>query len=134
MMGSLGIGCDLSVMSSEDLSAAARFIAEYKDLRPLMQSLHRLENPSSNDYRLFQYSSEAGAVLFAFLPSSRLGHKPTTVRLRGLDPDARYCFTHDWRQREVSGEYLMNRGIRLWLQGDYASTVMRFDRVTAATG
>ncbi len=134
MMGSLGIGCDLSVMTSEDLSAAARFIAEYKDLRPLMQSLHRLENPSSNDYRLFQYSSEAGAVLFAFLPSSRLGHKPTTVRLRGLDADARYCFTHDWRQREVSGEYLMNRGIRLWLQGDYASTVMRFDRVTAATG
>ena len=73
-------------------------------------------------------------VLFAFLPSSRLGHKPTTVRLRGLDPQARYRFTHDWQQREASGEYLMNRGLRLWLQGDYASTVIRFDRVTEPTG
>ncbi|TXH33191.1 MAG: alpha-galactosidase [Actinobacteria bacterium] len=130
MMGSLGIGCDLTAMSDEDLQASARLIAEYKDMRELMQHFHRLENPSSNDYRLFQYSSQTGAVLFAFLPSSRLGHKPTTVRLRGLDPQARYRFTHDWQQRETSGEYLMNRGLRLWLQGDYASTVMRFDKVT----
>ena len=134
MMGSLGVGCDLTAMSEEDLSASARFVAEYKQLRPLMVAFHRLENPSANDYRLFQYASPEGAVLFAFLPSSRLGHKPTTVRLRGLDPQARYRFTHDWQQREASGEYLMNRGLRLWLQGDYASTVIRFDRVTEPTG
>jgi alpha-galactosidase len=133
MMGSLGVGCDLTAMSEEDLSACARFVAEYKQLRPLMVDFHRLENPSPNDYRLFQYSSHEGAVVFAFLPSSRLGHKPTTVRLRGLDPQARYRFTHDWQQREASGEYLMNRGLRLWLQGDYASAVIRFDRVTEPT-
>ena len=134
MMGSLGIGCDLTAMSPEDLAASSRYISEYKQLRPLMRDFHRLENPSSNDYRLFQYSSPQGAVLFAFLPASRLGHKPTTVRLRGLDPHARYRFTHDWQQREVSGEYLMNRGLRLWLQGDYASSVIRFDRITEPTG
>ena len=55
-------------------------------------------------------------------------------RLPGLDPHARYRFTHDWQQREVSGEYLMNRGLRLWLQGDYASSVIRFDRITEPTG
>lgn len=129
MLGSLGIGSDLTKMTDDEMSKAARFVQEYKKLRPLMQRWHRLEDPSTNDYRLFQYSSPLGAALFAFLPSSRLGHKPTTVRLRGLDPQARYRFTHDWQAREASGEYLMNRGLRLWLQGDYASTVIRFDRV-----
>lgn len=129
MTGTLGIGADLTEMSDEDLELAAQFVAQYKALRPLMQRWHRLENPSTNDYRLFQYSSEAGAVLFAFLPASRLGHTGTTVRLRGLDPLARYRFTLDWADHEVSGEYLMQRGIRVWLQGDYASTVVRFDKV-----
>jgi len=94
-----------------------------------MYCLHRLPNTSSNDYRLLQYSSERGAVLFAFLPASRLGHTATMVRLTGLDPRARYRFTLDWQDHEVSGQYLMQRGIRIWLQGDYASTVVRFDRV-----
>ena len=130
MTGTLGIGCDLTQMSDEDLELSAQLVAQYKALRPLMHRLHRLENPSANDYRLFQYSSEAGAVLFAFLPASRLGHTSTTVRLRGLDPKARYRFTLDWVDHEVAGDYLMQRGIRLWLQGDYASTVVRFDRVS----
>lgn len=129
MLGTLGIGTDLTEASEQELAESAKFIAEYKRLRPLMHRLHRLDNPSSNDYRLFQYSSDAGAVLFAFLPSSRLGHTATTVRMRGLDEDARYRFTLDWQEQEASGAYLMRRGFRLWLQGDYASTVMRFDRV-----
>jgi alpha-galactosidase len=129
MTGTLGIGCDLTAMSAEDLALSAKLVAQYKELRPLMQYLHRLENPSGNDYRLVQYSATQGAVLFAFLPSSRLGHTATTVRLRGLDPEAMYRFTLDWQEHEVSGQYLMQRGFRLWLQGDYASTVIRFDRV-----
>lgn len=129
MFGSLGVGCDLSTMSDDELAQCAKYVEEYKALRPLMDQFHRLENPSRNDYRLFQYSSQSGAVLFAFLPQSRLGHTSTTVRLRGLEPSARYRFTHDWQQREASGQYLMSRGIRLWMQGDYASTIIRFDRV-----
>jgi alpha-galactosidase len=129
MTGSLGIGADLTRCTDEELVEYAQFVQQYKDLRPLMHRLHRLDDTSSNDYRLLQYSSDDGAVLFAFLPSSRVGHSPTVVRLRGLDPTARYRFTHDWQQREAGGDYLMRRGLRLWLQGDYASTVIRFDRV-----
>jgi alpha-galactosidase len=128
MTGSLGIGSDLTKCSEEELDQYAAFVAEYKQLRPLLHRLHRLEDPSSNDYLLFQYSSDAGAVLFAFLPAGRIGHTATTVRLRGLDPQARYRFRHDWQDHEVSGAALMNRGIRVWLLGDYASTVIRFDR------
>jgi alpha-galactosidase len=128
MTGSLGIGADLTKLSDDELDEYAGFVRQYKELRPLMQRLHRLEDPSSNDYRLFQYSSDAGAVLFAFLPAGRIGHTAATVRLRGLDPQARYRFRHDWQDHEVSGAALMNRGIRVWLLGDYASTVIRFDR------
>lgn len=131
MMGSLGVGSDLTKV--DDLSEIEGYVRQYQSLRPLMQRFHRLENPSANDYRLFQYDSPDGAVLFAYLPSSRVGHTGTIVRLRGLDPDARYRFTHDWQEREVSGAYLMNVGIRIWLQGDYASTIIRFDRVTEST-
>ncbi len=134
MLGTLGIGCDLTKMSDSELTQSAEFVAQYKRFREFMVDFHRLENPSSNDYRIFQYSSPGGAVLFVFLASSRLGHKPTTVRLRGLDPQARYRFTHDWRTHEASGEYLMNRGLRVWLQGDYASTVMTFEAVTEDQG
>ena len=129
MTGSLGIGCNLTTMSDENLRAAATFVQQYKQLRPLMHRWHRLENPSSNDYRLVQYSSPAGAVLFAFLPASRLGHTSTTVRLRGLEPTARYRFELDWQTHVARGDYLMQRGVRVWLQGDYASTIIRFDRV-----
>ncbi len=129
MTGSLGIGSDLTKCSEEELDQYAAFVAEYKQLRPLLHRLHRLEDPSSNDYRLFQYSSDAGAVLFAFLPEGKVGHTATTVRLRGLDPQARYRFRHDWQDLELSGASLMNRGIRVWLLGDYASTLIRFDRV-----
>ena len=117
MFGSLGVGCDLSTMSDDELAQCAKYVEEYKALRPLMDQFHRLENPSRNDYRLFQYSSQSGAVLFAFLPQSRLGHTSTTVRLRGAGALGRYRFTHDWQQREASGQYLMSRGIRLWMQG-----------------
>jgi alpha-galactosidase len=134
MLGSLGIGADLSAMGDEELQQCAQLVAQYKALRPLMGTFHRLDNPSANDYRLFQYASDAGAALFVFLPASRVGHRPTTARLRGLDPRARYRFTHDWAEHEVSGEYLMNRGIRVWLRGDYASTVIRFDKVTEPPG
>jgi alpha-galactosidase len=129
MLGSLGIGNDLTTMTGEELAQVADHVEQYKQLRPLMDSFHRLDDPSPNDYRLFQYSSEGGAVLFVFLPHSLLGHGPTTVRLRGLRPDARYRFTHEWQQREASGQYLMNHGLRLWMRGDYQSSIIRFDRV-----
>lgn len=129
MTGSLGVGSDLTKCTDKELAEYAKHVQEYKDLRPLMHRLHRLDDPSGNDYRLVQYSSDAGAVLFAFLPSSRVGHTATTVRLRGLDPAARYRFRYEWAEHEAGGDYLLNRGLRVWLQGDYASTVIRFDRV-----
>ena len=115
-------------MSDDELAQCAKVRGGVQRRCVLMDQFHRLENPSRNDYRLFQYSSQSGAVLFAFLPQSRLGHTSTTVRLRGLGPSVRYRFTHDWQQREASGSTDEPRNPAVDA-GDYASTIIRFDRV-----
>ncbi len=131
MMGTLGIGADLSHFSDEDLETSTQLVAQYKDVRETIQNgdFHRLSNPSPNDYRLFQYSRPEQSVLFAFLPSSRIGRRGTRARLRGLDPDARYRFYANWAWQQKSGAWLMHHGIDLWLMGDYASEIITVDRI-----
>ncbi len=131
MMGSLGIGADLTRFSEEELSQCAELVDQYKQLRPTIQDgdFHRLSNPSPNAYQLFQYSRPEQSVLFVFLPASRIGRRGTRARLRGLDPTATYRFYANWTWQEKSGAWLMHHGIDLWLMGDYASEVITVDRV-----
>ncbi|MFN8124960.1 MAG: alpha-galactosidase [Candidatus Nanopelagicales bacterium] len=131
MCGTLGIGADLSTFSEDDLALAARHVAEYVTIRDTVQNgrSDRLDNPSPNDYRIVQYTRPEQAVVFVFLPSSRIGRRGTRVRLRGLDPAARYRFRANWIDQEKSGDYLMHHGIDVWLQGDYASELIILDRV-----
>lgn len=130
MTGSLGIGADVTTWTRQERDQAAALVAQYQAIRATVQhgDLHRLDNPSSNDYWLLQYAAPEQSVVFAFLPASRVGRQETRVRLRGLDPGARYRFHHDWRWQTKTGAYLMAHGIPLWLQGDYASTLITFDR------
>ena len=67
--------------TDDELQEYAAFVRQYKELRPLMHRLHRLPDSSGYGYRLLQYSSDAGGVLFAFLPESRIGHGSTMVRV-----------------------------------------------------
>lgn len=131
MMGSLGIGADLTTFSESDITESAELVETYKKVRPTIQEgdFHRLANPSPNPYQMFQYRSADQSVLFVFLPSSRIGRRGTRARLRDLDPDARYRFYANWRWQEKSGSWLMHHGIDLWLMGDYASDLITIDRV-----
>ncbi len=131
MMGSLGIGANLTRFSDKDLAETAELVDEYKQLRPTIQDgdFHRLDNPSPTDYRLYEYVDGKRAVLFAFMPGGHMSRRPTNARLRGLDPDAGYRFYADWRWQEKSGEFLMRHGIPIWLFGDYASSLTVFDRL-----
>lgn len=135
MMGSLGIGADLTKFTDDDMATSTRLVAQYKELRATIQNgrFDRLDNPSPNDYRLFQYTDDIRAVVFVFLPSSRIGRRGTRVRLRGLQPDARYRFYSNWAWQEKSGSYLMNHGIEVWLMGDYASQLIVCDRITESS-
>jgi alpha-galactosidase len=130
MMGSLGVGADLTEFDEESLDETAKHIAQYKQLRGLIQEgrFHRIASPDSTGYRMFQFADDNSAALFVFLPHSKLARRPARVRLRDLDPAARYRFYAEWQWQEKSGAYLMQVGIPVWLFGDYASTIITFER------
>lgn len=130
MMGSLGIGCNILKFTEEDMELSRQMICQYKEIRPIVQEgdFYRLENTSANRYFLYEYLKEDQGLLFAFLPQSKVGHRGATVRLRGLEPSAVYQVQTDEETYTKSGSYLMNRGLDLHLTGDYASTIIRFNK------
>ncbi len=131
MMGSLGIGCNILKFSTEETELSQRMIAQYKEIRPIIQEgeFYRLENPSADRYFLYEYLREDRGVFFAFLPQSKVGHRGTTIRLRGLEENATYIL-HTSSKGEIakSGGYLMHHGLEVKLNGDYASLMIRFEK------
>ena len=129
MMGSLGIGCNILKFTPKEMELSKEMIRLYKEIRPIIQEgdFYRLENPSADDYFLYEYRKENEGLLFAFLPQSKVGHRGTTVRLRDLDEQAMYTLHTKEGEITKSGSYLMYHGLDLHLNGDYASTIIRFE-------
>ncbi|KHS58662.1 hypothetical protein QX51_01480 [Terrisporobacter othiniensis] len=67
-------------------------VYDYKNIREIVQEddFFRLENTSSNDCHLFEYTKEDQALLFVFLPQIKIGHRPVRVKLRNFDEKAIY--------------------------------------------
>lgn len=130
MMGSLGIGCNILKFTPEEVELSQRMICQYKEIRPIIQEgvFYRLHNPSADQYFLYEYLREDQGVIFAFLPQSKVGHRGTTVRLRGLEEDAVYTLHTASGDVVKSGGYLMHHGLPLRLSGDYASALVQFER------
>lgn len=129
MMGSLGIGCNILKFTPEEMELSKDMIRLYKEIRPIIQEgdFYRLENPSADDYFLYEYRKDNEGLLFAFLPQSKVGHRGTTVRLRDFDEQAMYTLRTKEGEITKSGSYLMYHGLDLHLNGDYASTIIRFE-------
>lgn len=126
MAGVLGIGGDLSSWSTEELAEAGGLIAEYKAIRPTVQTgqLYRLTGDTDSAVSAVQYVAGPDAVVLAWRVSMRFGRPPERLRLTGLDGDAHY---RDERTGSVvSGARLMTQGLDLDLPtGDCASTCVR---------
>lgn len=131
MMGTLGIGCNILKLTDEDIELSKEMIAEYKEIRHIVQEgdFYRLENTSQNDYHLFQYVNDKEGLLFIFLPQTKLGHRGTRVRLRGLKENTTYSLVSGDKVINKIGAYLMNHGIDLRLCGDYQSEIIKFKEV-----
>jgi alpha-galactosidase len=127
MMGSLGVGGNLSHWSEEELETAKQMISLYKEIRPLIQegNLYRLLSPVTSDIAAVEYAAKDGseAVLFAFLHSSRFGEDSKTIYLRGLEDTALYKV--DGSDELLSGAALMKRGLVVNLKGDFDSKLIR---------
>ena len=138
MQGSLGLGANLNKWQPQDFATARRLVAEYKAMRKTVQQgrLYRLISPQGGSEQSATESvsaDRAHAVLFAFLHSSTEKYPYPTVRLQGLDPDAKYrvrAIEGKFEERTpttASGAYWMNAGIDLLLRGDFQAAALAFD-------
>ncbi len=132
MMGTLGVGCNLLKLTKEELQICKEKVEEYKGIRHIVQEgrFYRLENTlKDNDYHVFEYVKEDEALVFIFLPQTKIGHRFTGVKLRGLDERASYEFMYNGQKIVKSGKYLQNHGLRVKLEGDYASTILHLKKI-----
>ncbi|MFJ2415343.1 alpha-galactosidase [Streptomyces brevispora] len=130
MAGALGLGGDLTAWSDEELREATELVAQYKQIRPLVQHgrQHRLEG--TGGVTALHYAAEDGGehAVLAWRPTTRFGHQPAPLRLPALDTGSHYLdVDHD---RRHSGAALVHHGLDLRLPpGDYASRLIRLRRV-----
>jgi alpha-galactosidase len=83
-----------------------------------------------------EYVAQDGsqAVVFAYLHSQDYGLAQSLVRLKGLDPKAKYRVSPLDAEKYsgdevVLGAVLMGRGVEVKLAGDYDSTAVVLERV-----
>ncbi|MGL5381269.1 GH36 C-terminal domain-containing protein, partial [Clostridium sp.] len=62
-------------------------------------------------------------------PQTKIGHRFTTIKLRGLDESKNYEFKFNGETVVKSGRYLNNHGLNIKLEGDYASLIVKFKQV-----
>lgn len=132
MQGSLGIGANLNKWTAEDFATAKQLIAEYKQIRKMVQQgmLYRLVSPrdGSNVSSTESVSQDGrSAVVFAFLHSQQMGYPFPALYLQGLQPDTVYnvralsgTLAKETPAR-ASGAFWMHQGIRLRLTGDFSA-------------
>ncbi len=139
MQGGLGIGANLLEWTPSDEATARRYIADYKAIRATVQrgDLYRLLSPQGRaPWSATESVASDGrqAVLFAFQRQGEEARPYPTLRLRGLEPKARYRirFIHGESMpgtpEVASGAYWMQRGIDLSLRGDLVAAGAVFTR------
>ncbi|QKV91744.1 alpha-galactosidase [Streptomyces sp. NA02950] len=129
MAGVLGIGGDLARWSEAERTEARDWVALYKRVRPVVQhgELYRLRPPDGDRLSAVQYVHGEETVVLAWLPAQHYGEPQPPVRLRGLDPAARY---EDQATGEVHrGAVLLHRGLRTGLRGDLDAAVFQLRRI-----
>lgn len=130
MAGSLGIGGALTEWSEADLERAAELVAAYKRIRPIVQQgrQYRLLPPDGELSAVQYLAPDGGEVaVLAFRRARRFGHADPGIRLRALDPGARY---RDTGTGEVHhGAVLLTHGLFPGLApGDYSSALVHLVR------
>ncbi|KLD68610.1 alpha-galactosidase [Xanthomonas hyacinthi DSM 19077] len=139
MQGGLGIGANLLEWTAADEATARHYITEYKAIRGTVQKgdLYRLLSPQDRA-PWSATESVAGdgsqAVLFAFQRQGEEARPFPTLRLRGLEPAARYRFRSihgtvaPGTPEVASGAYWMEHGVNVLMRGDLQAAGLVFER------
>jgi alpha-galactosidase len=133
MAGSLGIGGDLGSWTDKDLAEAADLVADYKQIRPVVQEgrLFRVASVLDGPLGASQYLSGDGArvVVLAWWGPRQCDNGPHRLRLAALDSAARYRETGTGT--EYIGAVLMREGLPLPETAGFGfgSTLTRLTRI-----
>jgi len=139
MAGVLGLSIDINKFTDREKQTAKNKIALYKEIRDTVQKgdLHRLLSPFETNRGILQYvsSDKKHSVLFYY----RLAEYPENatpetrqtplVKLRGLDPGAKYRIDKLKLPAPLTGKYLMEAGLRLPLKGAFTSDIYKIESI-----
>jgi alpha-galactosidase len=141
MQGSLGIGADISKWNDQETALAKRLITAYHQVQPTITQgeLYRLISPrNGSEFSATQTvnANKSQSVVFAFIHSTQEGRGFPILKLKGLDPSARYALTSIEGKADprtpaaASGAYWMNHGIDMGpgFHGDFQAAAFRLDR------
>jgi alpha-galactosidase len=134
MAGAMAIGGNLTEWSAEELARAAELVAGYKRMRPLVQHglQYRLGAPGDAELSAVQFLAPDGSeiAVLAYRRARRYGladHAAPGIRLRALDPAARYRDTLTGQIHH--GAILLSHGLIPDLPpDDYASALVHLTR------
>ena len=144
MSGRLGMEIQPKDMSDADKAFARRAIAAYKDIRPIVQQgdLYRLVSPYDNQgiaSLMYADAAKDRAVFFLYKLAHFQNQRTLSVRLSGVDPDKTYRITDMTPANEkkpasingktISGRLLREEGLKLSLNSEYASMVLKLEAV-----
>lgn len=149
MSGNFGYELDLTALSAEDKALAARQVAQYKEIRSLVQQgdMHRLLSPfegRGNTAWMFVNEDQSEAFVAFFRVLAEANGPIRRLKLKGLDPNKKYRLesgtdaagneTSPFRQafggQSFGGDQLMRIGLVISdLQGDFASQTFRLRTV-----
>jgi alpha-galactosidase len=130
MTGTLGVGANLLHWNEDQRKIASRMIAQYKEIRHIVQFGHqyRLRSAFESAFSSLMYvaKDQSEAVLFAF--RSHLPEPVTLpkIKLQGLEPQALYKI--DGESEAKSGTAWMQVGADVQVQ-DFRSTMLKIRRV-----
>ena len=143
MSGRLGIELQPKHMNDEEKLQCTTCFADYKELRQTVQTgnLYRLQNPYNRKgiaSLMYVNDTKSQAVLFAYKVDNYYSMPIPRFRLQGLDPNATYTLTEKdvkaWQEpcslngKQFTGQFLMEVGLEIPLDWDYASRVFELKK------
>ena len=131
MSGAFGYELDLTKLPAEDKAEIKRQIVQFHEDEDVLRDglYYRLTDVTQGWYAAWQMVSEdkSRSIVNLVVTSPQPNRAPLRLRLRGLDPDARYRIDED--VHVLTGAALMNGGYTFpQMLGDYPSAQLHLTR------
>lgn len=140
MTGRLGMEMQPKHMPDKEKEFAKQAIATYKEIRPIVQQgdLYRLISPYEKQgvcSEMFLTEGKEKGVFFAYKLEHFVDQPLPRFRMSGLDANRRYVLKElnrtgrpsAFEGKAFSGKFLMEQGIELSLNGEYANKVLMLE-------